>query len=96
MIFVGDDRAEDHHDVHMMDEAMSRLTAKPEAVVIGIETGTRYRAPSLTPATRRCWLIWARNRHTTQLRNALREHYPAALEAFDDLAGRDALAVLGV
>jgi len=40
-------------------------------------------------------LIWARNRHTNQLRNALREYYPAALEAFDDLAERDALAVLG-
>ena len=40
-------------------------------------------------------LIWARNRHTNQLRNALREYYPAALEAFADLADRDALAVLG-
>ena len=40
-------------------------------------------------------LIWARNRHTNQLRNALREYYPAALEAFSDLADRDALAVLG-
>ena len=40
-------------------------------------------------------LIWARVRHTNQLRNALREYYPAAIETFDDLAGRDALAVLG-
>ena len=40
-------------------------------------------------------LIWARNRHTNQLRNALREYYPAALEAFTDLADRDTLAVLG-
>jgi transposase len=40
-------------------------------------------------------LVWARNRHTNRLRNALREYYPAALEAFDDLADRDALAVLG-
>ena len=40
-------------------------------------------------------LIWSRNRHTNQLRNALREYYPAALEAFSDLADRDALAVLG-
>ena len=32
---------------------------------------------------------------TNQLRSTLREFYPAALEAFDDLAGRDALAVLG-
>jgi transposase len=39
-------------------------------------------------------LIWARNRHTNMLRNALREYYPAALEAFTDLADRDTLAVL--
>src|ERR1700751_2189721 len=40
-------------------------------------------------------LIWARTRHSNALRSALREYYPAALEAFDDLADRDALAVLG-
>jgi transposase len=40
-------------------------------------------------------LIWARTRHTNALRSALREYYPAALEAFDDLAGRDAMAILG-
>jgi transposase len=40
-------------------------------------------------------LIWARNRHTNRLRNALREYYPAALEAFSDLADRDTIAVLG-
>ena len=42
-------------------------------------------------------LIWSRQRHLNQLRNALREFYPAALEAFGtDLASADALAVLGV
>jgi len=40
-------------------------------------------------------LIWARTRHTNGLRSALREYYPAALEAFEDLADRDALAILG-
>jgi transposase len=40
-------------------------------------------------------LIWARNRHTNALRSALREYYPAALEAFADLAHGDALGVLG-
>ena len=40
-------------------------------------------------------LIWARVRHTNQLRNALREYYPAVLETFGDLAHRDTLAVLG-
>jgi transposase len=40
-------------------------------------------------------LIWTRTRHTNALRNALREYYPAALVAFDDLAHGDALGVLG-
>ncbi|MDH3248239.1 MAG: IS110 family transposase [Acidimicrobiia bacterium] len=39
-------------------------------------------------------LIWARARHTNQLRNALREYYPSALAAFDDLSDRDTLALL--
>jgi hypothetical protein len=39
-------------------------------------------------------LIWSRNRQTNALRSALREYYPAALVAFDDLAHRDCLAVL--
>ena len=38
-------------------------------------------------------LLWARQRHVNQLRSALREFYPAMLEAFGtDLASRDALA----
>jgi transposase len=39
-------------------------------------------------------MIWSRQRQTSTLRSLLREFYPAALAAFDDLAGRDALAVL--
>lgn len=39
-------------------------------------------------------LIWTRQRQTNQLRSTLREYYPAALAAFDDLAHSDALAVL--
>src|SRR5438477_2069954 len=42
-------------------------------------------------------LIWSRQRQLNQLRNALREFYPAVLEAFGtDLASKDALAVLEV
>jgi transposase len=40
-------------------------------------------------------MIWTRQRSTNTLRSLLREFYPAALQAFgEDLAGRDALAVL--
>jgi transposase len=42
-------------------------------------------------------MIWSRQRHTNTLRSMLREFYPAALVAFaDDLAGRDALAILAI
>ncbi len=40
-------------------------------------------------------LVQSRQRQVNQLRSALREFYPAALEAFkDDLGGRDAVAIL--
>ena len=178
MIFVGNDWAEGHHDVYLMDDDGARLgfsrlgeglagmarlhemvaehASEAAEVVVGIETGVCGWLPWLQPATRcmrsipgRCpgWrdrhslagaksdrgdakvladlvrtdrhnhrrvaagspeadgikvlarthqnLIWARVRHSNQVRNALREYYPAALETFDDLAHRDTLAVLG-
>ncbi len=39
-------------------------------------------------------LIWDRVRQTNRLRNALREYFPAALQAFPSLAHGDALGVL--
>ena len=39
-------------------------------------------------------MVWSRGRQTNGLRSALREFYPAALAAFDDLASGDALEVL--
>jgi hypothetical protein len=41
-------------------------------------------------------LIWSRQRQANTLRSALREFYPAALDSFEQLAGRDCLAVLEV
>jgi len=41
-------------------------------------------------------MIWTRTRHTNQIRSALREYYPGALDAFDDLASSDALSVLAI
>jgi hypothetical protein len=179
MLFVGDDWAEDHHDIHLMNEAGDRLASRrlpeglagiarlheliaehaedPAQVVIGIETdrglwvdavtaagyqvfavnplaAARYRdrhhvsGAESDPADAKLLadlvrtdrhnhrliagdsgqaeaikvlarahqsLIWARTRHTNALRSALREYYPAALEAFENLADRDALAILG-
>jgi hypothetical protein len=41
-------------------------------------------------------MVWSRGRQTNLLRSTLREFYPAALVAFDDLASGDALEVLRV
>ncbi len=41
-------------------------------------------------------MIWSRRRQTNLLRSTLREFYPAALAAFDDLTSGDALEVLRV
>jgi len=41
-------------------------------------------------------MIWTRQRQADQLRSTLREFYPAALTAFDELAGRDAAAILAI
>jgi transposase len=179
MIFLGDDWAEDHHDVYLMDEAGQRLASQrlpegiagiralheliaahadePEQVAVGIETDRGLWVSALSGAGYQVWainpmaaaryrdrhhvsgaksdasdaklladlvrtdrhnhrlvagdspdaeaikvlarthqsLIWARTRHANMLRSALREYYPAALEAFDGLTDRDALAILG-
>ena len=179
MIYVGNDWAEDHHDVCVMDDTghkfifkrfdegiegitqfhalMAEHVADPSEVAIGIETdrglwvealvgagylvyainpkaAARYRERSAvsgaksdrgdakmladlvrtdrhnhrqvagdTPQSQEIkilarahqTLIWEKHRHRSRLRATLREYYPAALEAFDDCADRDALAVLG-
>jgi transposase len=178
MLFVGDDWAEDHHDVHLMDDAGMVLARRrlpeglagirafheliadhaddPHDVVVGIETdrglwvqaliAAGYQLYAINPLAAARYrdrhnvggaksdagdaklladlvrtdrhnhrpvagdspdadaikvlarghqnLIWSRNRQTNALRSALREYYPAALVAFDDLAHGDCLAVL--
>lgn len=179
MILVGDDWAEDHHDVYLMDEAGKRLASRrlpeglagirqlhkliaedaeePDQVVIGIETDRGLWVEALVAAGYQVYainplavaryrdrhhvsgaksdpsdaklladlvrtdrhnhrpiagdsaeaeaikvlarahqnLIWTHTRHTNALRNALREYYPGALVAFEDLDHGDALGVLG-
>ncbi|MEV0544529.1 IS110 family transposase [Nocardia salmonicida] len=181
MLFIGDDWAQDHHDVEVMNQAGKRLArarlpegvdgitrlhaligehldvgAAADAVVIGIETdrgpwvaalvaagysvyavnplqAARYRdrhtvsgaksdpadahvladmvrtdSPQLrlvaadspqaeavkVVARAHKTLIWERTRTTQRLRHSLREYFPAALEAFDDLTASDALELI--
>jgi transposase len=181
VLLVGDDWAEDHHDVELQDEAGRRLVrgrlpegvagvarlheligehlagdGDPGQVAIGIETDrggwvqaliaagytvyainprqvARYRerhgtsgaksdagdAHTLADMVRtdrhqlravagdsaqaqavkvvaraHQTLIWERHRHMLRLRTALREFFPAALEAFDDLTAPDVLELL--
>ena len=182
-LFVGDDWAEDHHDVEVMDEAGKVLAKKrlPEGVagiaqlhglvgahagddpdeaevIVGIETdrgpwvtaliaagylvfpvnplqASRYRErhgvsgaksdagdahtpggsggrttpTGLRPAAgdspeaeavkvlarTHKTLIWERTRAVQRLRHQLREYFPAALEAFEDLDAPDTLELLG-
>jgi hypothetical protein len=44
MIFVGDDSAENHHDVHVMDEAGLRLSSRrlPKGVPRGPPSGAAW------------------------------------------------------
>ncbi|MCW2517697.1 MAG: transposase, family [Mycobacterium sp.] len=179
MLFVGDDWAEDHHDVHLINDTGDKLASRrlpeglagitrlheliaeyaadPAQVVIGIETdrglwvdaltAAGYQVSAINPLAAARYrdrhhvsgakpdpadaklladlvrtdrhnhrvvagdsdaaeaikvlarghqnLIWARTRNANTLRSALREYYPAALEAFEDLTDRDALAILG-
>lgn len=182
MLFVGNDWAEDHHDVEVQDQTGRRLgkarlpegvsgiallheliagfageDTKPEQVLVGIETDrgpwvaalvaagysvfavnprqvARYRdrhstsgaksdagdAHALADMVRTDAhqlrvlagdsalvegikvaarahqnLIWDRHRQVLRLRSGLRDYFPAALEAFDDLAAADALDLLG-
>jgi len=41
-------------------------------------------------------LVWSRQRQLNQLRSTLREFYPSALAAFDELGSADALAILTI
>ncbi|KAA8955020.1 MAG: IS110 family transposase, partial [Mycobacterium sp.] len=181
LLYVGDDWAEDHHDIELMDAAGRKLAKArlPEGVagiarlhamiaeqlgehadeadvLVGIETergpwvaallaagytvyvvnplqAARYRerhsvsgaksdpadahtladmvrtdAHQLRPvaadtpeveaikvvARAHKTMIWERTRHVLRLRHGLREYFPAALEAFDDLDAGDTLELL--
>ncbi len=81
----------DQGDSHMLtgmvrtDSHQIRVVAGDSADAAGIKVLAR------THKT----LIWERTRHTQRLRHQLREYFPAALEAFGDLAADGTLELLG-
>lgn len=80
----------DRGDAHMLadlvrtDRHHHRTVAADSELLAGIKVLARAHQN----------LIWTRGRQTNALRNALREYYPGALDAFEDLGHPDALAVL--
>jgi transposase len=73
-------------DMVRTDAHQLRAVAGDSALVEGIKVVARAHQN----------LIWDRQRQLLRMRSTLREYFPAALEAFDDLAGADALELLGV
>ena len=72
-------------EIVRLDRAHHRPAAGDTVVAEGLRLATRAHQT----------MIWTRQRSVNTLRSLLREFYPACLVAFgDDLAGRDALAVL--
>lgn len=72
-------------EIVRLDRAHHRPMAGDSTVAEGVKVAARAHQS----------MIWMRQRAANTLRSLLRDCYPAALAAFsDDLAGRDALAVL--
>lgn len=83
----------DPGDAHVLAEIVRKDREHHRVVAGDSEQAEVIKTVARTHQT----MIWTRQRQANQLRSMLREFYPAALEAFgDDLAGRDALAVLAI
>lgn len=83
----------DPADAHVLAEIVRKDREHHRVVAGDSEQAEVVKTVARTHQT----MIWTRQRQANQLRSMLREFYPAALEAFgEDLAGRDALAVLTV
>jgi transposase len=81
----------DAGDAHVLAEIV-RLDHAHHRLVAG-DSG-QVEATKLVARTHQS-LVWDRTRQVLRLRSALREFFPAALHAFDDLAAPDALQLLG-
>lgn len=81
----------DTADAHLLAEIVRLDRAHHRPVAADTDLGE---AIKLTARTHQS-LIWDRGRHVARLRSSLREYFPAALLAFEDLDAPDALELLG-
>src|SRR6478609_9322391 len=80
----------DAADAHLLAEIVRLDRAHHRPVAQDTDLGE---AIKLTARTHQS-LIWDRSRHVARLRSTLREYFPAALLAFEDLDAPDALELL--
>jgi hypothetical protein len=81
----------DAGDAHMLTDMVRTDSHQLRAVAGGSADAAGLKVLARTHKT----LIWERTRAVQRLRHQLREYFPAALEAFEDLDAPDALELLG-
>jgi hypothetical protein len=81
----------DSGDAHMLADMVRTDSHQLRAVAGDSPDAAGIKVLARTHKT----LIWERTRQVQRLRHQLREYYPAALEAFDDLDAPDTLELLG-
>lgn len=81
----------DAADAHLLAEMVRLDRAAHRPVAEDTDLGEGIKLAARTHQS----LIWDRSRHVARLRSTLREYFPAALLAFEDLDAPDALEVLG-
>jgi len=81
----------DAADAHLLAEIVRLDRAHHRPVAEDTDQGEGIKLTARTHQS----LIWDRSRHVARLRSTLREYFPAALLAFDDLDAPDALELLG-
>ena len=81
----------DAADAHLLAEMVRLDRAHHRPVAEDTDLGEAIKLAARTHQS----LIWDRSRHVARLRSTLREYFPAALLAFEDLDAPDALELLG-
>ena len=80
----------DAADAHLLAEVVRLDRAHHRPIAEDTDLGEGIKLTARTHQS----LIWDRSRHTARLRSTLREYFPAALLAFEDLDAPDALELL--